>query len=150
MRKTLYKGNYKLSPELHRSIAKLYESNTVTVEYIAKTYNISLRQVQRIARKHGVIRTQAEANKVTAKLKHYHHLPPELRVQRKQLGVKLRYKLIAEQPYCSMCGATVKDGIRLEVDHMDNNALNNELTNLQVLCSRCNIGKSQLDRFGVS
>jgi 5-methylcytosine-specific restriction endonuclease McrA len=147
MKKTPYKGNYKVLPEQHKSIAQLYDSGKYTTEYIAKTYNISTRQVQRIAKSRGVIRTNAEANKSAAPLKHYYSVPQHLRVQRKQLSNKLRYKLINDSPFCCVCGFTIGDGIRLEVDHIDNNPMNNDLTNLQVLCNLCNKGKSDLDRF---
>ena len=150
MRKTPYKGNYKLIPNQHDSIAKMYQSEKYTTEYIAKTYNISTRQVQRIAKKLGVIRSLAEANKTAAPLKHYHHVPKHLRVQRKQISQKLRFTMISSHPYCSWCGSrpSNNNGTRLEVDHIDNNPLNNELSNLQVLCGSCNTGKSHLDRFG--
>lgn len=149
MTKTPYKGNYKLLPEQHKSIAQMYDSGKFTVEYIAKTYNIGVRQVQRIAKKHGVIRTIAEANKMAAPLKHYRKVPIELRVKRKGLTQKVRYQVIISHPYCTLCGMRPDDGIRLEVDRIDNNPSNNDLANLQVLCASCNTGKSHLDRFGV-
>lgn len=71
----------------------------------------------------------------------------ELRVKRKQLPSKKRYTTIAAHPFCSNCGSTPKQGVRLEVDHIDENPANNEDSNLQVLCSRCNVGKSHLIRF---
>lgn len=148
MNKVSYKGNFKkLSPELHKAIAKLYASGDFTVEYLAKTYNVSVRQIQRVAKAQGVIRTQAEANRVAAPLKHYHTIPLEFRVQRKQISQKLRYQLISQHPYCTTCGMRPDQGIRLEVDHKDNDATNNDLSNLQVLCAPCNRGKSDLDRF---
>jgi len=147
MTKVLYKGNYKVDPKQHASIARLYASGDFTVEYIAKTYGLSLRQIQRIATKFGVIRTQAEANRVAAPLKHYHHIPAELKVKRKQLSQKTRFQVISGHPFCTVCGMRPGDGIRLEVDHIDENPANNELSNLQVLCGKCNAGKSHIKRF---
>ena len=50
---------------------------------------------------------------------------------------------------CCLCGRTVKDGVKLHVDHIKPRSLYPELTyelsNLQVLCCDCNIGKSNLD-----
>lgn len=147
MLKTPYKGNYKLDPKQHSSIAKMYASGDFTAEYIAKTYDITVRQVQRIAKKLGVIRTLAESNKLMAKHKHYHHTPPEFKARRKFLTNKKRYQLIAAHPYCTLCGNKVIDSIRLEVDHIDNNPQNNEDSNLQILCNICNQSKSINHRF---
>lgn len=149
MTKTPYKNNYKLIPYQHKSIAEMYKSGKFTTEYIAKTYQVTTRQVQRIAKNAGVIRTLAEANKSAAPLKHYHHVPEHLRVKRKQITQKVRYQVITAHPYCAVCGMRPGDGIRLEVDHIDNNPTNNDLDNLQVLCAACNTGKSHLSRFGV-
>lgn len=135
---------------VHEGVAALYKSGKHTTEQIAKNYSISPRQVQRIATKYKIIRSQAEANRVAAPLKNYHTIPFDLRVKRKQLTNKLRYELIAAQPYCSNCGQVAGEGIRLEIDHIDENPENNDRTNLQVLCSKCNNGKSQLSRFGSS
>lgn len=129
-----------------RAIKQLYISGKYTTEYIAKTYGITSRQVQRIALNGGYVRTQAEANKLIAPLKNYRTIPIELRVKRKQLSNKLRYELISKQPYCLICGMRPSTGARLEVDHIDNNPSNNELSNLQVLCTLCNKGKSHSNR----
>ncbi len=125
----------------------MYKSCKFTTEYIAKLYGVSVRQVQRIARNGGVIRDIAEANRVAAPLKHYHHVPIELRVKRKQISQKVRFQTISSHPYCSTCGGRVSDGFRLEVDHIDENPTNNDPSNLQVLCGSCNLGKSHLARF---
>lgn len=149
--KILYKGNYtKLTPELHQAIAKLYSSGLYTTEYLAKTYNVTTRTIQRIARKHGVIRTLAHSNKLIAPLKNYHTIPLDMRVKRKQLSNKTRVSIILNHPYCAICGMRVSDGVRLEVDHIDNNPMNNEPSNLQVLCALCNRGKADMHRFPVT
>lgn len=132
------------------AIARLYATAKYTTEKLASIYGITPRQVQRIAKKHGVLRTNAESNKLMAPLKAYHRVPAELRVGRKQLSNKLRLEIILAHPYCTICGAAVIDGIRLEVDHIDNDATNNDVANLQVLCGSCNRGKSHLDRFGAT
>lgn len=150
MTKTPYKGNYKLSPEIHKSIMKMYQTANYTTEYIAKIYNTTPRNVQRICKKNGIIRTQPEANKLMAKHKHYHSVPIELRVKRKQITNKRRLVIILAHPYCTICGMRPDDGVRLEVDHIDENPQNNDDSNLQVLCSKCNTGKSHLSRYPVT
>ena len=149
--KAKYQGNYKkLTPELHKAIASLYATGNYTTEQLAKQYNVTVRTIQRIARKYGVIRTQAVANKLMAKHKRYHTIPIELRVKRKQISQKTRYIMISTHPYCTLCGQPAGQDIRLEIDHIDENPMNNNLSNLQVLCSSCNTGKSHLARFGAS
>jgi 5-methylcytosine-specific restriction endonuclease McrA len=131
----------------HVQIALKYKSGLYTTESLASQFSLSTKQIQRIAKKEGVIRTQAESNRLMAKYKNYYHKPDHLKVKRKQLPNALRLHLIRSQPYCSTCGSTIKDGIRLEIDHIDENPMNNILTNLQVLCNLCNVGKSHLARF---
>lgn len=130
----------------HQGVVALYESGKYTTEQIAKNYSLSAKQVQRIAKKYGVIRTQAESNKLIAPLKNYHSVPVEHRVKRKQLTNRTRYDLINLQPFCGLCGLKPIDGIRLEVDHIDNNPENNTNDNLQVLCNLCNRGKFHSSR----
>ena len=136
--------------DFERAVSQLYASRHFTTEHVAKTYGITPRSVQRIAKKWGVIRTRAESNKLVAPLKHYHRVPKELRVKRKHLLKRVRFQLIQEHPYCSLCGGRPRDGYRLEIDHIDDDATNNELSNLQVLCSACNIGKSGARRWGIT
>lgn len=134
----------------HYGVAQLYKSGKFTTERIAKNYGISPRQVQRICSAAGVIRTQAEANRLIAPLKDYskHRIPSELRSQRHQITLKRRYRIIAAHPFCDACGMTAAQGVRLEVDHVDEDATNNADDNLQVLYNRCNLGKSHLKRYG--
>lgn len=63
---------------------------------------------------------------------------------------KVRYFALKESNgSCCLCGRTAKDGIKLHVDHIKPKSLypelKYELSNLQVLCCDCNIGKSNLD-----
>lgn len=139
----------RITRDKHQGIVALYKTGQYTTEQIAINYNVTVRQVQRIASKYGVIRTIAESNKLMAPLKHYHTIPLELRrKQRKYISNKRRFEIIAAHPYCNNCGMRPADGIRLEVDHIDEDATNNEATNLQVLCGACNTGKSHAVRFG--
>ena len=125
-----------------------YVNVTMKVEDLAKKYNVTVRTIQRIAKKHGVVRTVAEANKVTAKFKNYegHKVPDHLKVKRKTLKKSIRYKMLTEHPFCKQCRRTLEEGYRLEIDHIDNNPANNNLTNLQVLCRECNQGKYFLSK----
>jgi 5-methylcytosine-specific restriction endonuclease McrA len=132
----------------HKGIVALYKSGKFTSEQIAINYNITPKTVQRVAKKYGAIRTLAESNKLMAKHKNYKHIPTEYKVRRKHLTNKLRYSIINKQPYCTNCGMKPSEGVRLEVDHINNNSADNNLSNLQVLCQLCNTGKSHLDRFG--
>ena len=114
----------------------------MTVTEIAKKYGVATRSIQRLLKANGCIRTVAEANKVTAKLKNYDALriPDELKSKRKTIPYKLRYKVLANHPYCKLCGNTAED-CTLHIDHVDGNPSNNVESNLQVLCIYCNTGK---------
>mgnify|MGYP000560004241 CR=1 FL=1 len=50
---------------------------------------------------------------------------------------------------CCLCGAMARDGVSLHVDHIKPRSLfpemGYELSNLQILCSDCNMGKSNYD-----
>lgn len=63
---------------------------------------------------------------------------------------ELRYKaLVKYGARCQCCGANRDDGVRIHVDHIKPRSkfpdLQLELSNLQVLCEDCNIGKSNKD-----
>lgn len=63
---------------------------------------------------------------------------------------ELRYRaLVLHGGACQCCGATAKDGVRLHVDHIKPRSLwpslELQITNLQVLCESCNLGKSNKD-----
>ena len=129
-------------------IISMYQSGNYKTESIAEQFGITSRSIQRLLNKAGVIRTQAESNKISAKFKNYYRKPEHLKAKRKWLTPKRRYLLIKKHPYCSNCGLTVEQGIRLEVDHINEIATDNRIENLQVLCNQCNTGKSHLSRFG--
>lgn len=123
-------------------IIEQYKNVTMTVTDIAKKYNVTPRSIQRLLKKHGVVRTIAEANKVTARLKNYDALkvPDYLKVKRHHLTRKQRYEILQANPRCATCGAT-KENAYLQIDHKDGNPSNNKTHNLQVLCILCNQGK---------
>lgn len=65
--------------------------------------------------------------------------------------LKLRYEaLVKWGARCQCCGATAADGAKIHVDHIKPRSrfrhLQLELSNLQVLCARCNYGKRAWDQ----
>jgi 5-methylcytosine-specific restriction endonuclease McrA len=130
--------------ERDKIIIELYISGNVLTQDIAKQFKISVRQVQRIAKIHNVVRTNIESNKIMSKHKTYYKLPEAMRVKRKHISRRVRYEIIAKHPFCALCGITAKD-CRIDIDHIDNNATNNKLENLQVLCIPCNQGKRNVN-----
>lgn len=57
----------------------------------------------------------------------------------------IRYKILNRDNFlCVKCGRGVKNGIKLQVDHMEPFSIGGltEIKNLQTLCNECNIGKS--------
>lgn len=64
---------------------------------------------------------------------------------------ELRYKaLVMHGAQCQCCGATRGDGAKLHVDHIKPRSkfpeLRLDLSNLQILCEDCNLGKSNKDQ----
>lgn len=67
------------------------------------------------------------------------------RVERARMSESLRYDVFKRDDYkCQICGAGAKDGANLQVDHIIpvSKGGKTEISNLQTLCSRCNLGKS--------
>ena len=57
----------------------------------------------------------------------------------------LRYDILRRDNYrCQICGITAKEGAKLHVDHIMPIAKGGKTVpdNLQTLCDRCNLGKS--------
>lgn len=67
---------------------------------------------------------------------------PEIELNNSGWG-RIRHEMIASHRYCSMCGLTPDDGIKLDIDHIipRSHGGTNEKSNLQVLCHKCNRGK---------
>lgn len=67
------------------------------------------------------------------------------KVERSIMTESMRYDVFKRDNYkCQICGATSKDGALLHVDHIIpvSKGGKTEMSNLQTLCSRCNLGKS--------
>lgn len=65
--------------------------------------------------------------------------------ERKIMNDDIRYNVLKRDNYtCRICGATSKDGAKLHVDHIIpiSEGGKTVMSNLQTLCDRCNIGKS--------
>jgi 5-methylcytosine-specific restriction endonuclease McrA len=125
-------------------IVGLYKALHPATE-IARDFGISDRQVQRIVYKAGVSRTQSESYRLAieqGRMK-YIRIPEHLKQHRKRLSDKTRYLVLSRDNFrCVTCGGTAQDCHRIEIDHIDNDPSNNDISNLQTLCSRCNKGKA--------
>lgn len=65
--------------------------------------------------------------------------------ERKIMNYDIRYNVLKRDNYsCQICGATAKDGAKLQVDHIIPISKGGKtvMSNLQTLCEQCNIGKS--------
>jgi hypothetical protein len=75
------------------------------------------------------------------------------RKTRRNVNWRLRAQvLMRDEAKCRLCGATPRDGAKLQVDHVVPWSKGGEtvLANLQILCTQCNIGKSDLSSAGAS
>lgn len=64
--------------------------------------------------------------------------------QRRLMTDALRYEVLRRDGFrCQICGATAADGYKLHVDHIIpvSKGGKTEMSNLRVLCERCNMGK---------
>lgn len=69
----------------------------------------------------------------------------KVKVERSKMTDSLRYDVLQRDNYqCQICGASANDGAKLHVDHIIpvSKGGKTELSNLQTLCDRCNLGKS--------
>lgn len=65
--------------------------------------------------------------------------------ERKIMNDYIRYNVLKRDNFsCQICGITAKDGAKLQVDHIIPASKGGKtvMSNLQTLCERCNIGKS--------
>ena len=53
-----------------------------------------------------------------------------------------------KKDYCEKCGFIPEHQVQLDVDHIDGNNKNNELSNLQTLCANCHRLKTFLNQDG--
>lgn len=64
-----------------------------------------------------------------------------IRQGNRQMGYQLH-----KQNICEICGFIPEHSCQLDVDHVDGNKDNNELSNLQTLCANCHRLKTHKDR----
>lgn len=79
--------------------------------------------------------------------RHENEAPPaytDKAAERAKMTPRLRYSVIKRDGYrCRACGASVQDGARLHVDHIEPVSRGGRTVteNLQTLCASCNAGK---------
>lgn len=69
-------------------------------------------------------------------------------ISKRNITLSMRVKVFERDNYtCQMCGKTVKDGVKLEVDHIKpvSKGGSDDMSNLLTLCFDCNRGKSDKD-----
>ena len=65
----------------------------------------------------------------------------KVKLRKKPISGRVRQNVLMRDDYsCQICGATVKDGAKLEIDHIIpvSKGGSNKEKNLQVLCQKCN------------
>ena len=84
-------------------------------------------------------------NEVNAELMAKNSRQAAIKRERALMTDDLRYDVLKRDNYtCQICGSTAADGVKLEIDHIIpvSKGGKTELSNLRVLCDRCNRGKS--------
>lgn len=72
----------------------------------------------------------------------------QIKMERMRMTSSLRYDVLKRDNFkCQICGFTAQDGATLHIDHIIPVSKGGKTTmdNLQTLCDRCNIGKSNKD-----
>lgn len=91
--------------------------------------------------------TVDQLKNVLNKIKESEYKVSSYNTERSKLTSKLRYKILNKFSYtCQYCGATIKDGAKLHVDHIipiSKGGLTEE-DNLTIACQDCNLGKSNI------
>lgn len=116
--------NINLTPELaaelekrNEQIKEMYLSKEILTQDIAKKFDISPKQVQRIMRKFGVVRTNKESNLIMADKKNYKNMrvPKHILEIRKDQSADVRKMYLNNFPQCNRCGIRRFKGVRLEL-----------------------------------
>ena len=69
----------------------------------------------------------------------------QVRMERSKMSDSLRYGVLKrDNNRCRICGASAQEGAKLHVDHIIpvSKGGKTSMDNLQTLCDRCNLGKS--------
>lgn len=135
-------------------ILKLYSEGRSSLEVQELlSLPITTRTIQRIIKKSGLIRTKSESFRLAIKKGRmkYKRLGPGMSAKefRKGISLTLRYATFQKDGFrCTLCGHDVKDGVKLEVDHVVRpiKGGRNSLENLRTLCSACNIGRWHVEQ----
>jgi 5-methylcytosine-specific restriction endonuclease McrA len=67
-----------------------------------------------------------------------------LKVYRKICGSCHKVGRRNKKPLCERCGFIAKDLCQIDIDHIDGNSNNNDLSNLANICSNCHRLKTKL------
>lgn len=121
-----------------------YESYDMSVKEIAAMSGVTARTVERWAAKAGIVRELQTAQSMSARYRDYVSVSSKQKLninKRKPIRPAVRSLLLETYPYCMQCGITPEQGVRLEIDHINNDPSDNRMENLQVLCRSCNMGK---------
>jgi ferredoxin len=134
---------HKTAPEERERMVQLYQSGLSAQEvHDALSPSVTVRQIQRMLRNSGIIRSTGDAfRRAVAKGRVPYHLRKTGKKPRKTIQSTLRYQIMQRDSFrCVKCGRGAS-ACPLDVDHIDDNQINNKPENLQVLCHDCNIGK---------
>lgn len=125
--------------ERNKLIIEKYLSGQAFTQAIAKEFDLTPRQVQRIVKEAGHGKTISERNKQIAHLKNYSEilLPKKVKEYRKYLPQETRLLFLRYNDACEVCGIRRGFGCRLEVTFRNPKNFNDDMRNLKTVCRRC-------------
>lgn len=128
--------------DFEKAIVQAYKSGSFLTKQIASTYGISPRSVQRIVKKWGAARTQAEGNQVAGPLGPRHRIRKKGKSKENQLA-NMRVIVIAvlkEQgrdfSMCELCRTFIPSG-KYQLHHTKYDGAT--IKDLKIVCQQCNL-----------
>ena len=149
MSHTIYMTKYKTTLEERDKMVQLYKSGLSAYEiheYLSP--RITARQIQRIMRDLGIVRTHGDAFRLAvAKGRVPYDKRKKGKKPRKAVNNALRWSIMTRDGFqCRACGRTAKH-CPLDVDHINGIPTDDRQENLQILCQDCNLGKYAAGRI---
>jgi hypothetical protein len=128
--------------DLEQQIVKAYESGDFLTKHIAEKFEVSSRQVQRICKKWGVLRTQQAGAAVAGPLGPRHRLQGKSKDYSigsgpfRDIVIYTLKRMGRDFTKCEWCGKPLKDG-KFQLHHTKYEGAT--VDDLMIICQQCNL-----------